>query len=212
MEIAYRTEVGHVRSRNEDALLARPERGVLAVADGLGGHPAGDVASMVAITSLDEAPLTAQSSEQDLRSAVAAAHQAVLAAAEEPGRAGMGTTLVLAVVGEGSARIVHVGDSRAYLLHPDGPVEALTRDHGMHGYLTQALGLDRDVEPDVTEVETPDGSRLLLCTDGLTNMVDDDALADLLGRGDAQQACDALVETALANGGIDNVTVVVVRF
>lgn len=212
MEIAYRTEVGHVRSRNEDALLARPERGVLAVADGLGGHPAGDVASMVAITSLDEAPLTAQSSEQDLRSAVAAAHQAVLAAAEEPGRAGMGTTLVLAVVGEGSARILHVGDSRAYLLHPDGPVEALTRDHGMHGYLTQALGLDRDVEPDVTEVETPDGSRLLLCTDGLTNMVDDDALADLLGRGDAQQACDALVETALANGGIDNVTVVVVRF
>lgn len=212
MEIAYRTEVGHVRSRNEDALLARPERGLLAVADGLGGHPAGDVASMVAITSLDEAPLTAQSSEQDLRSAVAAAHQAVLAAAEEPGRAGMGTTLVLAVVGEGSARIVHVGDSRAYLLHPDGPVEALTRDHGMHGYLTQALGLDRDVEPDVTEVETPDGSRLLLCTDGLTNMVDDDALADLLGRGDAQQACDALVETALANGGIDNVTVVVVRF
>jgi protein phosphatase len=212
MEVAYRTEVGHVRSRNEDALLARPERGVLAVADGLGGHAAGDVASMVAITSLDEAPLTAQSSEQDLRSAVAAAHQAVLAAAEEPGRAGMGTTLVLAVVGEGSARIVHVGDSRAYLLHPDGPVEALTRDHGMHGYLTQALGLDRDVEPDVTEVETPDGSRLLLCTDGLTNMVDDDALADLLGRGDAQQACDALVETALANGGIDNVTVVVVRF
>lgn len=212
MEVAYRTEVGHVRSRNEDALLARPERGVLAVADGLGGHAAGDVASMVAITSLDEAPLTAQSSEQDLRSAVAAAHQAVLAAAEEPGRAGMGTTLVLAVVGEGSARIVHVGDSRAYLLHPDGPVEALTRDHGMHGYLTQALGLDRDVEPDVTEVETPDGSRLLLCTDGLTNMVDDDALADLLGRGDAQQACDALVETALSNGGIDNVTVVVVRF
>lgn len=212
MDVAYRTEVGHVRSRNEDALLARPERGVLAVADGLGGHAAGDVASMVAITSLDEAPLTAQSSEQDLRSAVAAAHQAVLAAAEEPGRAGMGTTLVLAVVGEGSARILHVGDSRAYLLHPDGPVEALTRDHGMHGYLTQALGLDRDVEPDVTEVETPDGSRLLLCTDGLTNMVDDDALADLLGRGDAQQACDALVETALANGGIDNVTVVVVRF
>lgn len=212
MEVAYRTEVGHVRSRNEDAVLARPERGVLAVADGLGGHAAGDVASMVAITSLDEAPLSAQSSEEDLRSAVAAAHQAVLAAAEEPGRAGMGTTLVLAVVGEGSARILHVGDSRAYLLHPDGPVEALTRDHGMHGYLTQALGLDRDVEPDVTEVETPKGSRLLLCTDGLTNMVDDDALAELLGRGDAQQACDVLVETALANGGIDNVTVVVVRF
>lgn len=213
MQVAYRTEVGHVRKRNEDALLARPERGVLAVADGLGGHPAGDVASMTAISSLDQASLTGESSEQDLRTAVQAAHQAVQAAAdEEPGRLGMGTTVVVAVLVDGSARILHVGDSRAYLLEPAGKLRGLTEDHGLNGYLTQALGLDRAVEPDVVDVECPPGSRLLLCTDGLTNMVDDPAIADLLGAGDAQEACDRLVEAALANGGIDNVTVVVAAF
>lgn len=213
MQVAYRTEVGHVRQRNEDALLARPERGILAVADGLGGHPAGDLASLTAVQALDEAPLTAAASADDLVAATRDAHNAVLAVAEEePGRLGMGTTVVLAVIDAGRARIVHVGDSRAYLLSTDGELHAVTRDHGMHGYLTQALGLDRDVEPDVAEVLCEPGSRLLLCTDGLTNMVDDDKLAELLGQGDAQQACDALVQTALDNGGVDNVTVVVVAF
>lgn len=213
MKVAYRTEVGHVRQRNEDAVLARPERGVLAVADGLGGHPAGDVASLTAVRSLDATPLSADSTEQDLRDAVDAAHRAVLTAAEEePGRIGMGTTVVVAAVGPDRASVVHVGDSRAYLLEPSGRLEAVTRDHGMHGYLTQALGLDRDLEPDAAEVTCGPGSRLLLCTDGLTNMVDDAELAGLLGRGDAQAACDALVEAALDHGGVDNVTVVVVEF
>lgn len=212
MQVAYRTEVGHVRTRNEDALLARPERGLLAVADGLGGHPAGDVASLTAVRRLDEEPLTPASGAADLVAAARAAHRAVLAAAEEPDRRGMGTTLVLAVVGDGTARIVHVGDSRAYRLDPAGALSQLTTDHGMHGYLTQALGLDRDVEPDVTEVDCPPGTRLLLCTDGLTNMVDDSGIGELLGRGGAQEACDGLVDAALAAGGVDNVTVVVVAF
>jgi protein phosphatase len=213
MDVAYRTEVGHVRSRNEDALLARPERGVLAVADGLGGHPAGDVASLTALASVDEAALSAGSSEDDLRAAAGAAHRAVLdAAAAEPGRTGMGTTLVLAAVSDDAALVLHVGDSRAYLLAPDGGLSAVTEDHGMHGYLTQALGLDRDIAPDVAHVECPPGSRLLLCTDGLTNMVDDAGLTELLGRGSAQEACDFLVEAALDAGGVDNVTVVVVAF
>ena len=213
MNVAYRTEVGHVRQRNEDALLARPERGVLAVADGLGGHPAGDVASLTAVRSIDAAPLSADSTVEDLREAVAAAHAAVLAAAEaEPGRTGMGTTVVLAAVGDGHARVLHVGDSRAYLLDAGGRLAAVTRDHGLHGYLTQALGLDRDVEPDAAEVTCDPGSRLLLCTDGLTNMLDDDRIAELLATGGAREACDALVQTALDNGGVDNVTVVVVAF
>jgi protein phosphatase len=212
VEVAYRTEVGHVRSRNEDALLARPERGLLAVADGLGGHPAGDVASMAAITSLDQASLSGDSTEDELRAAATQAHEAVLAAADEPGRAGMGTTVVVAALAGDKARILHVGDSRAYLLDPDGALHLLTRDHGMGGFLTQALGLDHEIHPDVAEVACPPGSRLLLCSDGLTNMVDDAALARLLGDGDAQHACDALVSAALDNGGIDNVTVVVVAF
>ena len=212
MQVAYRTEVGHVRQRNEDALLARPERGVFAVADGLGGHPAGDVASLTAISSLDHAELSGSSSDGDLHAATQAAHAAVTAAAdEEPGRTGMGTTLVLAVVDGSTAKILHVGDSRAYLLD-DGGLRALTQDHGVNGYLSQALGLDRAVEPDGVEVECSTGSRLLLCTDGLTNMVDDPAIQDLLRQGDAQHACDGLVEAALANGGIDNVTVIVFAF
>jgi protein phosphatase len=186
---------------------------VLAVADGLGGHPAGDLASMTAISSLDKAELSGESGEDDLRAATRAAHEAILAvAAEEPGRFGMGTTLVLAAVGETSARVLHVGDSRAYLLEPDSPLRPLTEDHGVHGYLSQALGLDRAVEPDVVDVECPPGSRLLLCTDGLTNMVEDQKIADLLGQGDTQEAVDGLVDAALANGGIDNVTVIVVAF
>ena len=213
MDVAYRTEVGHVRSRNEDALLARPERGLLAVADGLGGHPAGDVASLTALSSIDGSDLSADSTEDDLRAAAGKAHQAVLdAAQEQPGRTGMGTTIVLATLRDDSALVLHVGDSRAYLLGADGVLAALTEDHGMHGYLTQALGLDREVEPDVAEVSCPPQSRLLLCTDGLTNMVDDDDVARLLSQGSAREACDALVEAALDAGGIDNVTVVGVEF
>lgn len=212
MQLAYRTEVGHVRRRNEDAVLARPERGVVAVADGLGGHAAGDVASLTVVRSLDEAPLSPASSAQDLIDAATAAHRAVVAAAADPERHGMGSTLVLAVLGGATARILHVGDSRAYLLEADGRLRRLTQDHSVHGYLTQALGLDRDLVPDVVEADCSAGSRLLLCTDGLTNMVEDGDIAGLLGRGDAQEACDALVDTALLAGGVDNVTVAVVVF
>ncbi len=212
MQVAYRTEVGHVRTRNEDAVLARPERGLLAVADGMGGHPAGDLASLTAVRALDAAALTPESGPDDLREAARAAHRAVQAEGQEPDRYGMGTTLVLAVIGGTSARVLHVGDSRAYLLDPDRRLAAVTRDHGMHGYLTQALGLDRDIEPDVAEVDCPPGSRLLLCTDGLTNMVEDREIAQLLGTGDEHRACDALVDAALEHGGVDNVTVVVVAF
>lgn len=212
MQVAYRTEVGHVRTRNEDAVLARPERGVLAVADGLGGHPAGDVASLTAVRRIDELDLTGESGADELVAAAAEAHRAVLEAGQHPDRHGMGTTLVLAAVTDGAARVVHVGDSRAYLLPPGGGLRPLTEDHGMHGYLTQALGLDRDVRPDVAEVDCPPGTRLLLCTDGLTNMVDDEGIAEMLGHDDPQKACDALVEAALDAGGVDNVTVVVVAY
>ena len=108
--------------------------------------------------------------------------------------------------------VAHVGDSRAYLLPPDGGLRQVTEDHGMGGYITQALGLDRGVEPDLVQLETPAGSRLLLCSDGLSNMVDEAGIGSLLGEGDAQQACDALVDAALDAGGIDNVTVIVAAF
>jgi protein phosphatase len=213
MQVAARTEVGHVRARNEDAVLVAGEDGVVAVFDGLGGHPAGDVASATAAASLRESGLTAASSGDDLVAALQAAHAAVGAAADgEPGRSGMATTAVVATFSGSTARVAHVGDSRAYLRDPDGRLQQVTEDHGMGGYITQALGLDRGVDPDVVELATPPASRLLLCSDGLSNMVDAADIGALLGVGDATAACDALVQAALDRGGIDNVTVVVVTF
>jgi protein phosphatase len=215
MEVVSRTEVGYVRRRNEDSLLVDEATGVVAVADGLGGHPCGDLASQTAVASLRES-LTARPAQgadmgEWLVSALHVAHRAVLAeAGDDPERAGMATTVVLAAVDDGQATVAHVGDSRAYLL-ADDVLQPLTRDHGIGGYITQALGLDRLVAPDVARLDLATGNRLLLCTDGLTNMVEDKGIAMLLGKGEATEATDALVEAALANGGIDNVTVIVVE-
>ena len=215
MEVASRTEVGYVRRRNEDSLLVDESTGVLAVADGLGGHPCGDLASQTAVASLRDAvaggPPEGTDDAEWLSSALSLAHQAVFAeAGDDPDRAGMATTVVVAAVRDGHATLAHVGDSRAYLL-TEGVLRPLTRDHGLGGYITQALGLDRSMVPDIAHVDLAAGDRLLLCTDGLTNMVDDKGIAMLLGKGDATEAADALVETALANGGIDNVTVIVIN-
>jgi serine/threonine protein phosphatase PrpC len=210
VQLAARTEVGHVRSRNEDAVLVAAEDGLVAVFDGLGGHPAGDVASAAAAESVRAAAPKAVASAEDLIAAVQAAHDAVLdAAAGHSDRTGMATTAVVATLHGDTVRIAHVGDSRAYVLDTEGRLHQVTRDHGMGGYITQALGLDRGVDPDLTEVATPPGTRLLLCSDGLSNMVDAADIGALLGAGDAEAACDALVEAALERGGIDNVTVVV---
>jgi serine/threonine protein phosphatase PrpC len=217
MKVAARTEVGHVRRRNEDALLVEESAGVVAVADGLGGHPSGDVASRAAVVSLQQTSSSTRPAGEQLgqwvTDALLTAHQAVLdEAGDDPERAGMATTAVLAVVGDTELWIGHVGDSRGYLLSAGGELQALTRDHGMGGYITQALGLERDVVPDVAHVDVSSGDRLLLCTDGLTNMVDEPRIAALLGDNDVQAATDGLVEAALANGGVDNVTVIVVEF
>ncbi len=212
--VGSRSETGHVRRRNEDSLLVDEEGGVFAVLDGLGGHPAGDVASARAASALGEAlgvPALAEADDPKplLLSAVEGAHQAILSeVARDDDLTGMATTLVLAGVSGDEAWVVHVGDSRAYLL-ADDRFRQVTEDHGMGGYLTQALGLEGRVHPDTTKVTLSDGARLLLCTDGLTNMVDDANIAAIVSRGDDPQAtCDALVQAALDAGGIDNITVV----
>ncbi len=213
MRTAARTELGHVRRRNEDALLVLESAGVLVVADGLGGHPCGDLASQTAVeslrSSLQDGPDEGADSERWLRDAIDAAHGAVVAeAAVDRERTGMATTVVVAQVVEGSAWVAHVGDSRAYLLTRD-ELRPVTEDHARGGYITQALGLDRAVSPDAVRLHLSPGDRLLLCTDGLTNMVDEPEIARLLGDGDVSVACDALVDAALDAGGVDNVTVVV---
>jgi serine/threonine protein phosphatase PrpC len=214
MQVGSRSETGHVRQRNEDALLVDPDSGVFAVADGMGGHPAGDVASAIAVARLEDALRGYDGSDPEtaLVRALEEAHGAVVADAEgNPGRRGMGSTAVVAIVGDDAAWVAHVGDSRCYLLSGANGLRRVTEDHGAGGYLTQALGLDRGVRPDVATVPLAAGDRLLLCTDGLSNMVEDDEIATMLREADdAQAASDVLTAAALDAGGIDNVTTVVI--
>ena len=169
-----------------------------------------------------------------LGKAVLAANRAILdRAMQDPSHAGMGTTVVGIWVADGLASIAHVGDSRAYISHQTG-FELLTRDHSLvesqvqaglidreqslqsahQNVLLRALGREPDVEVELNETPIAAGDQMLLCTDGLTRMVSDDKLAEALDRfrGDPQGACDHLIEAANANGGPDNITVIVIEF
>ncbi|GBE22013.1 MAG TPA: serine/threonine-protein phosphatase [Actinobacteria bacterium] len=223
------THQGRVRTNNEDHLYPQTSgssdtRSVFAVADGMGGHVAGEIASSKAI---DIAIGTSGSVEER----IAAANDAIVDAAEENRRlAGMGTTLTIAELDpNGSVSIGHVGDSRAYLLRT-GVLRQLTTDHSVvaeylaagkirpedvarhpqRSMLTRALGLSRTVEVDVLTEDLQPGDRLLLCTDGLSSMITDDDIAARLADGTPDQAVWSLIEAANAAGGYDNVTVVVV--
>lgn len=219
MRVAATTDVGRQRDRNEDAHLVDLERGLLVVADGMGGHPAGDVASSLAVgrtdRDLDMVEDDAHTGRmRAIGAAVRAAHMEVRsAAAEDPDKEGMGTTLVVAHVDEAERllTLANVGDSRAYLLR-DGKARQLTTDDiwsGVFGRtLTQAVGASDAVEPEVIEVELEPGDRILLCTDGLTDELDGERIGALMAAADLDEAGRALVDAALAAGGHDNVTVV----
>lgn len=216
MKVATRTEVGLVRDHNEDDLLADEQRRLFVVADGLGGHVAGEVASSIAVRAAHDAlvDVVAADPEQVLSDALYAAHDAVLeGAAAEPGRGGMGTTAVLALVPEDERQlwVAHVGDSRAYLLRA-GRLQRLTTDHRAGGgSLTQALGSRGDVDPDTARFDLEPGDRILLCTDGLTDMVTDNEIAQLVWDESVERGCDRLVDAAMEHGGVDNVTLVLLE-
>lgn len=222
------TDVGRVRSANEDSYLAEPP--LFAVADGLGGHQAGEIASRIAIdTLLASAPRKADA--RALGRAVRAANVAVIQAAERGhGRAGMGTTLTAAMVEGTRIVLAHAGDSRAYLF-AHGRLQRITRDHSMvadlvrrgelteeesrhhpnRSVVTRALGSDPEMPADTHELDAGPGDRLLLCTDGLHGMLTDDRIEALAAAfPDPEDVARALVAEALLGGGYDNVTVVVV--
>ena len=222
-----RTDVGRGRPENEDSLLVAPEDGLCAVADGMGGHRAGEVASATAIDALKAAYLEGQRIDQ----AVGAANAAVFArAAQDASLRGMGTTLTALALHDSTAELGHVGDSRAYLMR-DGQVTQVTEDHSLveqlvregrltpeeaqnhpqRAIITRALGVDADVQVDTYRIDLKPGDRLLICSDGLTNMLSDDTIAQTLRRHvDPQQAADTLVDMANQAGGDDNITVVLV--
>jgi serine/threonine protein phosphatase PrpC len=222
------TDIGRVRSHNEDSILAQPP--LFVVADGLGGHEAGEVASSIAIETVrDHAPKRADA--KALGRAVRAANREVIRAAGEGiGRTGMGTTLTAAIVEGTRIAVAHVGDSRAYLLHGT-QLQRVTEDHSMvadlvrrgeiteqesrvhpnRSIITRALGSEANMEADVLEVEASEGDRLLLCSDGLTGMLDDAAIARILGQyRDPEVTAHALVAAANEGGGQDNISVVIV--
>jgi PPM family protein phosphatase len=222
------TDVGRVRDGNEDAYLVDDAMGLVAVADGMGGHRAGEVASATAL----EALRAAITGGRPLRESMEAANEAVFnKSLTDTSLRGMGTTLTAATqVTGGTVLVGHVGDSRAYLLH-DGELHQVTVDHSLveelvregrltadeaavhpqRSIITRALGVDESVEVDVYAVELVPGDRLLLCSDGLTGMVQAETIAATLRReDDPTRAAAQLIDAANSAGGEDNITVVVV--
>jgi serine/threonine protein phosphatase PrpC len=226
---ATATHQGMVRDTNEDSVFPTSsgessEDVLLIVADGMGGHVAGEVASRIAINA-------AASTDVDPADRVAAGNRAIREeVARDPALDGMGTTMTLLRIEQGVATIAHIGDSRAYLLR-DGELSQLTDDHTVAAeyvaqgqlspeeaathpqrhMLLRTLGLTRFVNIDEITVEVLPGDRLLLCSDGLTEMVRDDAIASTLLDGTPDEVVWELVEMANNAGGVDNITVVVVE-
>lgn len=228
---------GQLRPHNEDAFLADVDRGLLAVADGMGGHAAGEVASRVAIEAVSrvfsEPPADSSKLPDLLRLAVEEANRGIATEIEkQPEFRGMGTTLVVAVADEPRCLIAHVGDSRAYLIR-EGRIQQLTVDHSLvtelvrmgvmsreqaahdprRNVVTRALGSGGVVQPDIHEERVAAGDLLLLCSDGLNTMLPDEKILEILGDATDLEACSqALVQAANAAGGEDNITVVLARF
>jgi len=222
---AARTDIGLHREVNEDAAVVEPP--LYAVCDGMGGANAGEVASELACVTLVERTAAGD----DLAAAAQAANAAVYAAAAaDDALTGMGTTLTAMVLDGRVARFAHVGDSRAYLLR-DGELRQISLDHSvvgqmlrdgeltveqaaahpMRSILTRALGTEPTVAVDGYEVELQPADVVLLCSDGLSGMVADESIAELLDHEHPDESAAQLVKQARRGGGIDNITVVVVR-
>lgn len=240
------TDVGRKRTHNEDSFAVNLDERLVVVADGMGGHAAGEVAAKIAVDTIEQF-ITETSGGRErtwpyhynpqwrfdsnrLAVAVEQANSRVMSAvAAQPTLKGMGTTLVAAVYGGAGVSLVHVGDSRAYLFR-DHQLKRLTNDHSwvneqivtgilteeearthpLKNVITRALGGGPTVVPDLLEMNSQTGDRYLFCSDGLTTMVADDVLSDTLGSGcNAEEACRRLVDAANKQGGLDNVTVVI---
>ncbi len=234
---AASTHVGMRRQANEDCYAIAPELGLYLVADGMGGHKAGQVASQfaseTAIRAIEALQGATISLAERLRHAVATANREIFAAAEaKPELSGMGTTFVALLFGGERLALAHVGDSRAYLLR-QGRLRALTDDHSIVGellrrheissedarlhphrhVLTRALGVRPRIEPDLAEMTPQSDDVFILCSDGLTTHVSDAEIAERVSEeSDLELAAGGLVDAANRAGGIDNTTVLLVRY
>ncbi len=242
------SDVGRKRKSNEDSYHIDSERGLFIVADGMGGHVAGEVASRLAVDTIQEfLRISAADSEitwpfefdeslsaggNRIQAAIRLANREIVRhmQAQEDTR-GMGTTVVTAVVVDDACFIGHVGDSRAYLIR-GGEIRQLTRDHTFvneqvekgfmsraeaerhpaRNILTRAVGSTEELHVDLSETRLAPGDRILLCSDGLSSMVEDPAILKAVEEHpDLEEACRALVGLANENGGWDNVTAVLIQ-
>lgn len=237
LEMAGRTDVGCARDHNEDQIAWDAAAGLALLADGMGGHNAGEVASALAISVLHpllrDLPGDTLEQEVGMQNAVADANAEILQkAASDAVFSGMGTTLALALFRGRGVLVGHVGDSRVYRWRA-GALEQLTCDHSLlqelissgfmtaeeavqavsKNVITRALGIEAAVELEVHHHELQPGDIYLLCSDGLNDMVDDNAIANLLGvtAHNLNMAADALVAEANRCGGNDNISVILVR-
>jgi serine/threonine protein phosphatase PrpC len=232
---AARSDVGRRRPANEDTYALAPELGLFLVADGMGGHRAGQVASglaaRAAVGTLRSLAGDSRGPSERLRSCVAAANGEILASSRiKPELAGMGTTVVALLAAGDRMALAHVGDSRAYRIR-GGEIRRLTEDHTVvnelvrrgeiseraaeahpHRHvLTKALGVRRAIEPDLLEMAPEPGDVYLLCSDGLTGHLADVEIAALVADApDLDAAAARLVDLANGRGGDDNITVVLV--
>lgn len=228
--IGIKTDVGRRREVNEDSFLVHEP--LFVVADGMGGHVAGDIASSTAIDTIKEQSSSARAEDPNtLAELVLAANSRIWEKAESDSTLrGMGTTCTLLLLDSSKAQFAHVGDSRAYLLR-GGTLTQITEDHTLVGRMvkegrlsaddaerhpqrsivTRALGVDSEVEVDLLTVDVVEGDRILICSDGLSSMIDFDTIASLLTQeSDPQVAAERLVDAANEAGGEDNITVVIV--
>jgi len=241
MTAAACTDRGRVRPANEDSILADPEAGILIVADGMGGHRAGEVASDIAVSaihlSLKEALAGPDSTGVDvpglLHRAIEHANQAIWSrAAGDWDLRGMGTTVVMVLSVAEPLWVAHVGDSRAYLARP-GEFVRLTQDHSLVAQMVKAgeitpeearthplrnvisrcLGTDTTVQPEIQRLAWAQGDTLDLCSDGLTGMLEDGEIEGVLRAAgdDLEAACRTLISLANERGGRDNISVIVAR-
>jgi protein phosphatase len=230
VEQAGLTDVGRQRTANEDSLVVSPP--LFAVADGMGGAKAGEVASAVAVEAVEQAHDSDEPAEAQLAGIVRDANRRIydLAVADES-RRGMGTTLTLAKVHGAEVSLAHVGDSRAYRMR-EGELSQLTRDHSLvaelersgqitpeaaehhpqRSIITRALGPEPDVEVDTYTLAGREDDVFLICSDGLTSMISDDEVASIVrSAGSLGEAAEALVRAANQSGGKDNITVILFR-
>jgi len=225
---AATTDTGRKRRRNEDAYVVAPP--LFAVADGMGGAQAGEVASRLAAAALEDTDPGSLSAPDRVESLIQEANRRVHErSTADPSTSGMGTTMTVAIVEGSTVTIGHVGDSRAYLVR-DGRLEQLTEDHSLvnellksgkltpeeavthpqRSVITRAVGTDPDVDVDSFTIDAHDGDVFLLCSDGLTDMVDDEDILDVAASygHDLDRVTKSLVSAANRGGGEDNITVV----